>query len=97
MADGRPPGELADDRVAVEIAGDMAHRPMRMEMLAIEAGDTGSLLAAVLQGVQPKRNKAGRIVGAPNAENAALFVQLVVVERTGGEHKVRESRSFCVL
>ena len=37
MADAAAAGELADDVVTVEIAGDMAHRPVRMEMLAVEA------------------------------------------------------------
>ena len=86
MADRGAAGELADDVVAVEIAGDMAHRPVRMEMLAVEAGDARGFLAAVLQRVEPERDEARRIVGAPDAEDAALLAQLVVIERIGRQH-----------
>ena len=81
----RPP-RLADDVVAVEVAGDMAHRPVRMEMLAVEGGDARGFLAAVLERVQPERDEACGIVGTPDAENAALLAQLVVVERIGRQH-----------
>jgi hypothetical protein len=57
-----------------------------VEKLAVETGDAGRLLAAVLQGVQAKRDEAGRIVGTPDAENPALFVQFIVVEWIGGQH-----------
>ena len=86
VTDARPPGELVHDLVAVEIAGDVAHRPVRMEMLFVEAGDPRCFLAAVLQSVQSKRDEACRIVGAPDAENAALLAQLVVVEGVGRQH-----------
>jgi hypothetical protein len=86
MADAAAPGQPPDDVVAVEIAGDMTHRPVRMEMLAVERRDSGGLLPTVLQRVQPERDEARRIVGTPNAEHAALLAQLVVVERIGRQH-----------
>ena len=82
------PGERADDVVAVEIAGDMAHRAVRVEMLAVEAGDAGGFLAAVLERVEAERDEARGVVGAPDAEDAALLAQLVVVERIGRQHRL---------
>jgi hypothetical protein len=64
----------------------MAHRAVRMEMLAVEAGDAGGFLAAVLKRVKTQSDKAGRIVGAPNAEDAALLAKLIVVEGIGRQH-----------
>ena len=87
VADRRAAGEFAHDVVAVEVAGDMAHRAVRMEMLAVEARDARGFLAAMLQRVQAERDEARRIVGTPDAENAALFAQLVVVERIGRQHR----------
>ena len=72
--------------VAVEVAGDVAHRPVRVEMGAVEAGDAGRFLAAVLQRVEAERDEARRIVGAPDAENAAFLAQLVVIEGIGRQH-----------
>ena len=86
MADGRAAGQPAHDVVAVEVAGDMAHRAVRVEMLAVEAGDARRFLAAVLERVQAERDEARRIVGTPDAEDAALLAQLVVVERIGRQH-----------
>ena len=73
----------------------MAHRAVRMEMLAVEAGDAGGFLAAVLQRVEAERDEARRIVGAPDAENAALFAQLVVVEWIGRQHRRSPSLPAC--
>jgi hypothetical protein len=86
MADARAAGELADDVVAIEIAGDVTHRPMRMEMLFVEGRDARGFLPAVLQRMQPERDEARRIVGTPDAKDAALFMQFVIVERIGRQH-----------
>jgi hypothetical protein len=75
-----------DDVVAVEIAGDVAHRLVGMEMLAVEAADSSRFLAAVLQRVEPQCDEARRMVGTPDSENAALLAQLVVIERIGRQH-----------
>ena len=86
MADGRTAGEAADDLVAVEIPGDMAHRPMRVEMLAVEADDAGGFLSAVLERVEAQRDEARSGVGAPDAEHPALLAELVVIEWIGRQH-----------
>jgi hypothetical protein len=57
-----------------------------VELLAVEAGEAGGLLAAMLQGVQTQRDEIRRIVGTPDTEDAALFAQLVVIERIGRQH-----------
>src|SRR3982751_1736213 len=88
VADCRAPGELADDVVTVEIAGDMAHRPMRVEMLAVEAGQSGRFLAAVLERVKAEGNETRSVIGAPNAKYAAFFTQLVVIKRIGRQHRL---------
>ena len=50
------------------------------ELLSVEGDDAGRLLAAVLQRVQAERGQRGRLRVPENAEDAALLVQLVVVE-----------------
>jgi hypothetical protein len=67
----------------------MAHRPVRVELGAVEAGDARRLLAAVLERVQPQRDEARRMVGTPNAENAAFLAKLVVIERMSRQHRPR--------
>src|SRR5690606_4062006 len=86
MAAGGAAGEAADRLVIVEIAGDMAHCPMGVKILPIPAGDARRLLAAMLQGVQPERDHGGGCRRAMNAKYAALFAQLVIVKRIGGQH-----------
>ena len=58
-----------------------------MEMLAVEGGDPRRFLAAMLQRVEAERDEARRIVGTPDAENAALLAQLVVFEWIGRQHR----------
>jgi hypothetical protein len=70
---------------------------MGMEMNAIETGDPGSFLAAMLQGMEAERDEACRIVGGPDAENSALLVQLIVVERIRGQHVRPLIPSFSVI
>ena len=79
MTDTRAAEQLAHDIVFVEIAGDVAHRPVRMEMRAVIAGDARRFLAAMLEGIEPERDEACGIVGTPDAEIPALFVQRIPV------------------
>ena len=55
-------------------------------MRAVEAGDARRFLAAMLERVEAERDEARGVVGAPDAEDAALLAQLVVVERIGRQH-----------
>jgi hypothetical protein len=65
----------------------MAHRAMGMELVAVPAGDARGLLAAVLERVEAQRHERGCALRIGNAENAALFAQLVVIERVRGKHQ----------
>ena len=79
-------GQATDDVIAVKIAGNMAHRTVRMEPFTIPAGDAGGFLPAMLQRMEAKRNDGGCRVCSPNPEYAALFAQLVIIKWIGGEH-----------
>jgi hypothetical protein len=96
MADRGGAGEPADHLVLVEIAGDVSHRAVRMEVPAVEAGDPGRLLAPVLEGVEAERDDRRSAVGSPDAEDSALLAKLVFAridfERMRGQH-VRNARS----
>jgi hypothetical protein len=86
MANGGLARQAGNDIIAVEIAGNVAHRPVGMERLAIETGDAGGFLTAVLQRMQAKRGKGGGAVSAPDGEDAALLAQPVIVEGVCGQH-----------
>ena len=51
---------------------------MRAELLPVIGDDTGGFLAAVLQGVEPKRGQGRRVGMAINPENAAFVVEVVI-------------------
>ena len=80
-------GQRADDVVAVEIAGDVPHRAMGVEVGAVEAGDAGGLLAAMLERMEPERDQRRRPLRPDDAENAAFLAEMVVIERIGGQHR----------
>jgi hypothetical protein len=79
-------GQTADYIFAVKIAGNMAHRPVRMEIATIEAGDTRSFLPAMLQCMEAKRDHGSRAVGVVHTENAAFLAQFIVIKWISGEH-----------
>src|SRR3546814_16441765 len=87
MADGGLAGEAADDVVPVEIAGDMALRPVAVEDAAVPTGDARRFLAAMLEGMQPERRHGGGRLCAPDTEYAAFLAELVIVERMGSQHR----------
>ena len=60
---------------AGKVIADIAHATRRVEtVLCIVHHDPASLLAAVLQGMEAKGDKVGRIGNADNAENPALLL-----------------------
>ncbi len=80
MPDRGMAGQARDHLFTGEDVADVALVPVRVKLLAVEAHQPGGFLAAVLQGVQAQ-GRAGRgVVVAVDAENAAFFMQLVVVE-----------------
>ena len=88
MADGDVALELLDDFVAVEIAGNMPHGAMGVEILAVEGGDAGGFLAAMLKGMQAERDQRRRAIGAVDAKYAAFFVEMIIFPRIGCQHVV---------
>ena len=55
----------------------MAHRAVGVEIVAVEAGDAGRFLPAMLERVQAERGQRGGAIGAVDAEDAAFLVQMV--------------------
>ena len=85
MPDAARPGSSAIDFVAVEIVGHVAEAAAGVELRAVEAGDAGRFLAAMLQRMEAERADAAA-PRRPDAEHAALFAQLVAVERVCRQH-----------
>ena len=54
---------------------------MRIKLLAVESDHARGFLAAVLQGVQAQRRVRRRFGISSNAEDAALFFQVVFIVR----------------
>jgi hypothetical protein len=57
-------------------------------MRAIEGRDAGGLLSTVLERVKAEGDKRRGAIGAGHSEDAALLVQMVVVERISRQHGV---------
>ena len=86
MTAGNGARQAADNLITIEISGDMAHRPVRMEMRAVPTGYPSRFLTAMLQGVETKRNDGRRRIAAPDAEDAAFLAEFIVVERMCRDH-----------
>ncbi len=79
VADRRDAGQRGDHPRVAEVVADQAQAAMRMEVAAVEADDAGQLLAAMLQRVQTECGDGRGIRDVPDAEDAALLVELVVI------------------
>ena len=75
-------GERRDHSRVAKIVADEAETAMGMEMAAVEGDDAGRLLAAMLQRVQAECGEGRGIGDIPDAEYAALLVELVVLRRS---------------
>jgi hypothetical protein len=62
----------------VETLAHVPHRAFGNQLRAVGSNDAARFLAAMLQGVQSEVSQARSICVAEDAENAALFAQLVV-------------------
>jgi hypothetical protein len=78
MADGAGAFELAQ-HVLVEDVRDQPHPAMRDERLAVGRHDTGGLLPAMLQAVEPEVREVGGLRMPVDAEHPALLVETVEV------------------
>ena len=61
------------------MVADQPLAALRVEPGAVESDDAGGLLAAMLQGMQPKRDDRGGVGMIENAKDAAFFSQPVSV------------------
>ena len=81
VTDGQRPGQVRQ-LVVVERFGDVAHRPGHTHVPNVGGGDAGALLPAVLERVQAEIRHVGRLGVAEDAEDAALFPELVKHQAT---------------
>ena len=86
MPDGQGPGQGFHHVLRGEVVADIAEPAGRVEaVVGMMADDTAGLLSTVLQRVQAKRDEVRGIGDADHAEDAALFMQLVIVPRAAGQ------------
>lgn len=64
---------------------------MGMELDAVIADDAGRFLAAMLEGMEAERGVGRGLRMAEDPEDAALFLEVVVVEGMGGQRLHRRS------
>ncbi len=79
VPDSEVPWQAVEHVHAAEILAHQAEMALIVEQLAIPCGYTAGLLAAVLQGMKPKRCQEAGFRVSENTENAAFFPGLVVV------------------
>jgi hypothetical protein len=64
----------------------MAEVAMSVKALAVEGDDARRFLAAMLERMEPENGVGRDFLDTVNADNAALFLELVVVEGVRREH-----------
>ena len=79
MADGHVAGKLGQ-HVVREYLRNQAHAFDVGETMAVSGGDSGRLLAAVLEGVKAEIGLAGGVGMAVDGDYAAFFVELGVFD-----------------
>ena len=90
MADRRVAGELLHHLRRAEVVAHLADTAVGVEVVAVMADDAASFLPAMLQGVETQRGQCRRLVVSVHPEDAALFMELVVV-RPGMANKARRA------
>jgi hypothetical protein len=78
VTDARAARKTVEERCFGEMLADETEAPFGMELLAIERDDAGSLLAAMLQGMQSENREGGGIRVIEDTEDAAFLPELVV-------------------
>ena len=91
MADGGTAGQAGDGARVRKRVADQAKGFVGVEAVAIEGGDAGGFLAAMLERVQAECRDRGGVWHIPDAEDAAFLVRLVVIMIVG-ELRSRERR-----
>ena len=82
------PGSEAMTFGLAEVVADEAEAAVDVEAVAVVGDDAGGFLAAMLERVKAEGGDGRGVGDAPDAEDAALLVQLVVidVDESGGCH-----------
>src|SRR5258706_9813229 len=85
MADRGIALQPLDHLLRGEMIGDMPEFAMRIEAMPVEGDDAGRFLAAMLQGMEPQNRVSGRFFDAVDPEDAALFLEMIIVPGMGGD------------
>ena len=64
-----------------EVVAHQAEMPFGVKLAAVKRDDACPLLAAMLEGMEAERRELSRVLMAEDAEDPALFVELVGVGR----------------
>ena len=98
MADGQFTGQCVHHIGLGEIVAHITKAAGRVETaFGVIADDAARLLPAMLQGVQAEGHEIRRVGHADHAENAALLLQLVIIEGVGKERAHGASESGEIL
>ena len=81
MPDGGVAGEFFAQHPRREDLADQAHAGVAVEVRAVGDGDAGRLLPAVLLGEEALVGDLRGVLRAPDAEDAALLLLLVLVKQ----------------
>ena len=76
---------------ALAIFAHLAEAAMSVELHAVVRHDAGRFLAAVLEGVEAERGVGGCLGMSEDPEDAALLLEVIVVEGMGGQRLHRRS------
>ena len=76
MTDGVIAGKFRKNLVGEDV-GDVPHRLMGMDLIAVAGGDAGALLAAMLQGIKSEIRELRCFRMAVNGNDTALFTEFI--------------------
>src|SRR5256885_1975060 len=76
MAD-RARADEPRERRLVEVVGDVPHRLVHLQPIAVGRRDADALLAAMLEGIQAEVRHVGGLGVAEDAKDAAFFLEFV--------------------
>src|SRR5207244_12099144 len=86
VADGAMPGQPAQ-ALGMENVGHPPHRLLGVERVPVGGRDARRLLASVLERVEAEIGDVGRLWMVPDAEEAALVMEPVVVTPCGAQSR----------
>ena len=72
MADGKGTWQPGRQIPAREGVAHIAHVPLGVETIAVDAGDAAGFLSPVLEGVEPQGGDGGSVLNVKYAEHAAF-------------------------